>query len=461
MLFNSYEFIFIFLPITILVYFLLIKSNQTVFSRLWLVLTSLFFYSWWNVKYLPLILISMLINFGIGWVITERKNVKMKKVWLTIGVLFNVGLIAYYKYSDFLLRNINEVFATDLPLLHLVLPLAISFFTFNQIAFLVDCYIGVTKERSFVNYSLFVTFFPHLIAGPIVHHKEMIPQFLRDETKRFHHQNFAHGLFLFAAGLFKKVIIADSLAQWVGAGFTADYLTMIEAWSTALSYTFQLYFDFSGYSDMALGLALMFNIRFPLNFDSPYKANSIIDFWRRWHITLSNFLRNYIYIPLGGNRKGEVRRHTNLMVTMLIGGLWHGASWTFVFWGGLHGAALVINHLWRKLGLHMHWFLGRILCFGFVVVAWVFFRAESFGQALVILKGMVNINHTGILSLPDERFKIIVLILVTLFVWNWKNSFEWSQLMKPTQKWALVTGLLLAISVVGLSRITEFLYFQF
>jgi D-alanyl-lipoteichoic acid acyltransferase DltB (MBOAT superfamily) len=380
---------------------------------------------------------------------------------LFIGIIFNIGLIAYYKYSDFFISNLNQFFSLEIPLLHLVLPLAISFFTFNQIAFLVDCYVGETKENNFVNYALFVTFFPHLIAGPIVHHREMIPQFLSKRTLVFNYQNFSHGLFLFAVGLFKKVIIADSIAQWVGAGFSAKYLTMIEAWSTALSYTLQLYFDFSGYSDMALGLALMFNIRFPLNFNSPYKANSIIDFWRRWHITLSTFLRNYIYIPLGGNRKGELRRYTNLMITMLVGGLWHGASWTFVFWGGLHGIALVLNHLWRNMGFKMHWLLGRVFCFLFVVVGWVFFRAESFGQAMVVLKGMINFQNTGLLSMPGERVKMVILMIMVLFVWTWKNSFEWNKLFKPNHKWAVVTGLLLALSIIGLSRITEFLYFQF
>lgn len=463
MLFNSYEFLFLFLPITVLVYFFLIHKQRIFLSRLWLVVASLFFYSWWNVIYLPLILLSMFVNFGIGRILTTKfqDQLWMKKSWLIIGIVFNVGLIAYYKYSDFFLQNINSLFDTNFPLLNLVLPLAISFFTFNQIAFLVDCHQGKTKERNFVNYCLFVTFFPHLIAGPIVHHKEMIPQFEDQETQRFHAHHFAQGLLLFAIGLFKKVIVADSIAHWVGEGFQASYLTMIEAWTTALSYTFQLYFDFSGYSDMALGLALMFNIKFPLNFNSPYKANSIIDFWRRWHMTLSAFLRNFIYIPLGGNRKGEPRKYANLMATMLIGGLWHGASWTFVFWGGLHGFALVINHLWRKLGFSMNWLLGRVLCFLFVIIGWVFFRAESFDQALIILKGMINFGHTGLLSLPEERVKIVVLALITLFVWSWKNSYEWMQQIKPTQKWALATGLLLAISIVGLSQITEFLYFQF
>lgn len=462
MLFNSYEFIFIFLPITIAIYFVLLKLKWIGLSRFWLVVTSLFFYGWWNVKYVPLILISMLVNFGVGTLISRYSDrISLKKVLLIAGIVFNVGVIAYYKYADFLIYNINRSFGLEMPLLHLILPLAISFFTFNQIAFLVDCYQGVTKERNFITYSLFVTFFPHLIAGPIVHHKEMIPQFKSKLATVFNYQYFSQGIFLFTVGLFKKVIIADSIAQWVGAGFTANYLTMIEAWTTALSYTLQLYFDFSGYSDMALGLALMFNIRFPLNFNSPYKANSMIDFWRRWHMTLSQFLRNYIYIPLGGNRKGEVRRHTNLMITMLIGGLWHGASWTFVFWGGIHGVALVINHMWRRLGFHMHWLLGRLLTFLFVVVAWVFFRAESFGQALIILKGMGNFQNTGLWSLPDERVKLVVLILFVLFVWTWKNSYEWTEDFKPSHRWAVVTGVLLAISIVGLSRITQFLYFQF
>jgi D-alanyl-lipoteichoic acid acyltransferase DltB (MBOAT superfamily) len=335
LLFNSYEFIFAFLPITFFIYFYLNHKRLTEASKVFLVVSSLFFYSWWNPVYLPLILVSMVFNYVIGTSLTkdeEHKKVSKKQL-LTIGIVGNIGLLGYFKYSDFFIGNFNLAFGSDIPLLHLALPLAISFFTFQQIAYLVDSYRQETKEYDFLNYAVFVTFFPQLIAGPIVHHKEMMPQFANARNKVKNYKNIALGLFIFSIGLFKKVVIADTFAVWARAGFdTATTLNLFEAWATSLSYTFQLYFDFSGYTDMAIGAALLFNIRLPINFNSPYKATNIQDFWRRWHITLSRFLKDYVYIPLGGNRKGNFRTYNNLMATFIIGGIWHGAGWTFVFW---------------------------------------------------------------------------------------------------------------------------------
>jgi D-alanyl-lipoteichoic acid acyltransferase DltB (MBOAT superfamily) len=342
MLFNSYEYIFIFLPITFFIYFYLNSKKLTEASKGFLVFSSLFFYSWWNPIYLPIILLSMLFNYGIGEIFTKDDFVKInKKSILIFAILSNLLLLGYFKYMDFFISNINYVTSENIGLYHLALPLGISFFTFQQISYLVDSYKEETKEYDFLNYALFVTFFPQLIAGPIVHHKEMMPQFSNRWNLVKNYKNIALGLFIFSIGLFKKVVIADTFAMWATTGFdTASTLNFLEAWSTSLAYTFQLYFDFSGYTDMAIGSALLFNIKLPINFNSPYKAVNIQDFWRRWHITLSRFLRDYIYIPLGGNRLSRFKTYSNLMITFLLGGLWHGAGWTFIVWGGASWGSL-------------------------------------------------------------------------------------------------------------------------
>ncbi len=483
MLFNSYEFIFLFLPITYFIYFFLNKRHLTEASKAFLVFASLFFYSWWNIKYLPLILISMIFNYSLGRELTNPKKLKRvsKKRLLFIGVAFNLGLLGYFKYMDFFIANINHFLGSDIKLLHLALPLAISFYTFQQIAYLVDSYRGETKEYDFLNYAVFVTFFPQLIAGPIVHHKEMMPQFAKLKNKVINLENVAAGLFIFFMGLFKKVVIADTFAEWATQGFDlAKELNMLEAWSTSLSYTFQLYFDFSGYTDMAIGLALLFNIKLPTNFLSPYKATSIQDFWRRWHITLSHFLRDYIYIPLGGNRKGEARTYLNLFITFLLGGLWHGAGWTFIFWGALHGAALVIHRAWQKLKIKLPTLLAWFLTFNFINIAWVFFRAKSFDDALKVLKGMFQ----GDLVLPhswsdylsilqekipfgtwsklyaNESYMGLWLLIAFFVVVAMPNSMEWRDRFKTNLFYLLLT-LFFALSLFMLYRKSEFLYFNF
>ncbi|PIF04225.1 MAG: membrane-bound O-acyltransferase family protein [Arcobacter sp.] len=395
MLFNSYIFIFIFLPITFFVYFYLNQKKLTQASKAWIVFTSLFFYSWWNVIYLPLILGSMLFNYIIGNILSKRKS--SKKTILLFGIVANILLLAYFKYTDFFIENLNFLMNSNIELLHLALPLAISFFTFQQIAYLVDSYRNETKEYDFLNYAVFVTFFPQLIAGPIVHHKEMMPQFANLRNKIINYRNIAAGLFIFSIGLFKKVAIADTFAVWANKGFDASTtLNFFEAWATSLSYTFQLYFDFSGYTDMAIGLALLFNIKLPINFNSPYKAKDIQDFWRRWHITLSRFLKDYVYVPLGGNRKGEFRTYNNLLATFIIGGIWHGAGWTFVFWGTLHGVALIIHRAWSKLGFKLWTWLAWLVTFNFVNIAWVFFRAKEWDDAIKVLSGMFKFDSIGL-----------------------------------------------------------------
>lgn len=348
MLFNSYVFLFIFLPVTWILFRLACAKRILDVALALLMVASLVFYSYWNPPFVFLILFSILFNYSWGRLI-ERASGRLRKLWLFSGVGVNLLLIAYFKYANFMMSNIAWMIGVEWTARDIFLPLGISFFTFQQIAYLIDCSKGLAKEHAFTHYALFVTFFPQLIAGPIVRYEEIMPQFSRLRTFAMNYRNIAMGLALLSLGLFKKVVIADTLSPWVAAAFdTYDPLTFFEAWGGVLSYTFQIYFDFSGYSDMALGLGRIFNIELPINFNSPYKALSISDFWRRWHISLSSFLRDYLYIPLGGNRQGKLHRNINLMATMLLGGLWHGASWNFVVWGGLHGVFLVVNHAYRK-----------------------------------------------------------------------------------------------------------------
>ncbi|MDF1879352.1 MBOAT family protein, partial [Sulfurimonas sp. SAG-AH-194-C20] len=394
MLFNSYEFIFIFLPITFFVYYYLNAKRLYRISKVFLVFSSLFFYSWWNVVYLPIILSSMLINYTLGKALYNTN----KKTLLSIGISINLLLLLYFKYADFFIENFNLLTDENVPSLDLVLPLAISFFTFQQISYLVDSYKKKVKEHSFLNYALFVTFFPQLIAGPIVHHQEMMPQFRDTNNTEVNYHNIAKGIFIFSIGLFKKVVIADTFAVWATQGFNVTtQLSFLEAWATSLSFTFQLYFDFSGYTDMAIGAALLFNISLPINFNSPYKSNNIQDFWRRWHITLSRFLKDYIYIPLGGNKNGEYITYSNLIITFLIGGIWHGAGWTFILWGFLHGLALVIYKIWSKYGFKIWTCISWLITFNFINITWVFFRANEVEDAIKILSAMFSFDDIGLM----------------------------------------------------------------
>lgn len=390
----------------------------------WLVGASFFFYGWWNPSYLGLILLSIVFNYSIG---TSLEN-KSSKPLLVTGITINIGIIGYFKYTNFLIENMNHAFSANINHQQIILPLAISFFTFQQIAYLIDAYRGLTNNNSFLNYCLFVTFFPQLIAGPIVHHKEMLPQFSENNIFKFNTDKFAIGLSIFILGLFKKTVIADDLASYATPLFDISTLhgtlTFTEAWIAALSYTFQLYFDFSGYSDMAIGLGLIFGITLPINFNSPYKSTSIIDFWRRWHITLSYFMRDYVYIPLGGGQKGTVRTLLNLVITMLLGGLWHGAAWTFVIWGCLHGIYLVINHAWRKFSnnyLHEHKnsfteHLSWTLTFISIVIAWVLFRSSSIEVATNILSSMSGYNGLDFAVSSGKNFHIILILTICLVI---------------------------------------------
>lgn len=505
MLFNSHEFIFFFLPITLSIFFLLGRLEKQSLCIAWLVFASLFFYGWWNPAYLALMFISILVNYSFGTLLGRKdtKDTKHKPIvrlnltsrqLLIIGIAFNLGLLGYFKYANFFVENLSLATDTDFNLKHIILPLAISFFTFQQIAYLVDSYKGETKEYNFLNYCLFVTFFPQLIAGPIVHHKEMLPQFENPGLYKFNHEHLSVGATIFFIGLFKKVVIADNIAVYASPVFaTADQggtLYFIESWQGALAYTSQLYFDFSGYSDMAIGLARMFGVTLPMNFNSPYKSKNISEFWRRWHMTLSRFLRDYLYIALGGNRKGHTRRYANLFITMLLGGLWHGAGWTYVAWGALHGLYLIINHAWQwfcssTLGLgNTSTFFGKklaqLITFLAVVVAWVFFRAESFSGAIQVLSAMAGSNGIGASVIESKTLALILLSL--LFAWLMPNTQElmhrysptyestkgkgaapaWQFLSwQPNVRWAIALFVISATAIDGLSKVSEFLYFQF
>lgn len=497
MLFNSYEFLFLFLPVSLLGFFMFGHAGRRLAAIVWLGLVSLFFYSWWNPVYVGLLLASIGFNYLVGRRLgLHEVQVPADRKILIFGIVCNLGLLAYYKYAGFFVSNTSQIFGMQWNVGEIILPLGISFFTFTQIAYLVDAYKKEVREYHFSHYLLFVTFFPHLIAGPVLHHAEIMPQFSKAGTFRASSENFSVGLTIFFIGLFKKVMIADHLAGYATPVFNAAHagepLSALAAWGGALAYTFQIYFDFSGYSDMAIGLARMFGIVFPANFNSPYKATNIIGFWRSWHMTLSRFLRDYLYIPLGGSRCSPWRRHANLMVTMLLGGLWHGAGWTFVIWGGLHGCYLVINHLWQALAakrlsaLPDGWaWLGRLsgLCLTFmcVVVAWVFFRADSLSAAMTMLDAMVGNNGLG---KQDDYFRGALetnfLLLSAIVAWWAPNVQEIMRKFRPALdtydhqrpeprflrwqpngRWALIAGMLGAIAVMNMSGVSEFLYFQF
>jgi alginate O-acetyltransferase complex protein AlgI len=497
MLFSSYTFLFQFLPVTVLA-FAAARRHSPRAGILVLAGASLFFYGAWRPIYLLLLLASVGVNYGLG---LRMEDPLRRRAIGTFGVVLNLALLCYFKYTNFILDSLNTLTGAPLPFVNIILPLGISFFTFQQIAYLVDVMRGAKVERDIVSYTLFVSFFPHLIAGPLVHHAEMIPQFKRGRTGRSS-VLAARGLAIFAAGLFKKVVIADNLAQFVSPVFAhldaGGGVTPSWAWLATSAYTLQIYFDFSGYSDMAVGLALLFGIRLPVNFRSPYKATSIVDFWRRWHITLSRFLRDYLYIPLGGNRLGELRRYLNLLVTMLLGGLWHGAGWNFLIWGGLHGLYLCVNHLWQAwrggrpsssvLAKGVSW----AITFAAVVLAWVFFRAKTLDGAWQMLSSLFGFAagssayaSPGILRLMDLPLLVGEPILLAigaaavalalaialglpnvpqLFGYReYRRAPERTSLLRwrPNAMWALVSALALAISLFGMWQRLEFLYFQF
>lgn len=464
-------------------------------SILALVLSSLVFYGYWNPVYLLLLISLILFNFIIASEIIARRlhQTRVARAIMIVGIAANLSVLGYFKYANFFVDSLNSIFAANIAIASIILPLGISFFIFQKIAFIVDAYRGRIERLNILDFSLFVSFFPQLIAGPIVHHSEVMSQFHRRGPTPGHY--IVQGISIFAIGLAKKVLLADTAALYATPAFEAAsngvVLDATSAWCAALAYTTQLYFDFSGYCDMAIGAALMFGIRLPVNFASPYKASSIIEFWRRWHITLSRFLRDYLYIPLGGNRYGRGRRYLNLMLTMLLGGLWHGAGWTFLIWGALHGTYLVINHAWRSIRARLSWMprkigaieqcLGYSLTFLAVVVGWVFFRATNTETAVALLRSMAGINGLELsassIGGATEMLVIVALLLIAGLAPNTQKLVGYqgpdscerdpqtisihAVTWLPTVYRAVFVGCLTGVSIMSLTRVSEFLYFQF
>lgn len=470
MLFNSFEFIFVFLPVVLLAYFGLNRLNLHQWAKGVLVLASLYFYAFFNTSYLPIIVSSILVNYGVAVEMRKWDEVT-KKVLFGIGLLFNLGMLGYFKYTDFMIENVNALFNTNYTLKNILLPLGISFFTFQQLAFVVDTYKNKGRLPKFLDYCNFVTFFPQLIAGPIVLPEEMLPQFEDKANRNPRAKNLFDGIFIFSVGLAKKVIIADSIAVFANAGYNLDlpHYTMAEAWLISLSYTFQLYFDFSGYCDMAIGIGKMFNINLPLNFNAPYRATNFQDFWRRWHITLNRFLTQYVYIPLGGSRRKEVRVYFNIGIVFLISGIWHGAGWTFVVWGICHGIGVMIHRIWKKKGHSMPSWLGMFITFFFINILWVLFRADNMHEAWVIISSMFD-NHQFYLSqaytshlpsiLPNTVNMMILFFAMLAGVigptaYQLINDYGWHRAKQAVTVICFVGG------VLFISRVVTFLYFNF
>jgi D-alanyl-lipoteichoic acid acyltransferase DltB (MBOAT superfamily) len=467
MLFNSYEFLLIFLPVVAIIFFIFGCWHRwgAFASKIVLIAASLVFYSWWDLWNLGVLIASTVFNFAVGyWLVTQRAGL-IRRHALWVGLSLNILLLAFFKYSDFLIGNVNLIAGTTISYLGLALPLGISFFTFQKIAFLVDASKGDANVRRFSDFALFVFFFPQLVSGPIVHHKEMMPQFARTGARIPDFTMIGGGLLLIAVGLTKKVVIADTLAMWADPGYaTNQSLGFIPGWVTSLAYAFQLYFDFAGYSDIAVGVAMIFNIQLPFNFESPYKALTIQDFWRRWHITLSRFLRDYVFIPLGGNRRGPARTCVNLMAVFLIGGIWHGASWMFVIWGLLHGLAMVLHRLWQHHGRYTlpHWTAWAVT-FLFVNLAWVFFRAPDLSTAFRVLSGMAGLGGllTGVELLPDLTQGIAMLAGSFVVCLALPNSRQLVEAFRPSFLYAGAVSFLMVLALLFVDRTSTFLYWRF
>lgn len=486
MLFNSYVFIFLFLPITLVGYFTFNHFNATKIAKLWLVIASLFFYGYFNPSYLWIIIISIGINFCISRLFRIKffdEHMLPKKLLFIFGLLLNVGLLVLYKYLDFIIECANNLFSADFAYMNLLLPLGISFFTFQQLAFFIDSYKGKTPNYSLLDYSLFVTFFPQLIEGPIVLHSEVIPQFENKKNLKFNFDNFSKGLYAFSAGLAKKVLIADNFGKIVTYGYgNISSLSSLEGLLSIFAYTFQIYFDFSGYCDMASGIALMFNIELPINFNSPYKAKNISEFWKRWHITLTRFLTTYIYFPLGGSRCSKFRTCLNVMIVFLVSGLWHGAGFTFIVWGLMHGVAMVIYRLFKKYIDKIPTAITWLFTFSFVALTWVYFRAESLEAAnnmvLSIFNGGFSIGNaltetllniipisiiTNIIPINNVLYPLMVVIMLffVIICLKTQNVQDKIKTFRPSVGKFISTYAMLTFSILSLSGVSTFLYFNF
>ena len=483
MVFHSLSFILLFLPLVVAgFYYLARKNGQWAIS--WLVLASLCFYGSWDYRYVPILVASIAINYlACRWIVANSGS---RQRWrLAVAIAFNLLLLCFFKYVNFFIVSINDVSGNTIPLLNILLPVGISFFTFTQMAVLVDAYRGKVQPMNFTQYFLFASYFPYIVAGPILRHQELLPQFTDTRTFRMNGENFAIGISIFIFGLGKKLLLADNLGTAMNPVVAVADPQLFQAWLGALAYTLQLYFDFSGYSDMAIGASRLLGFKIPINFNSPYKATSVSDFWQRWHISLSQFLKNYLYISLGGNRRGQLIRYRNLMLTMLLGGLWHGANWTFVVWGGLHGLYLCMQHGWQHLRRNRAHrpsaaavAASRVLTFVAVMVAWVFFRAPDIASAGTVLAGMAGLHGMSpVTELPWPAYGL--LIASAVIAWWMPNTNElflaadtgesrgpatfslvraaWA----PNLRWGVALGLLLALCVLSIDKADDFIYAQF
>lgn len=490
MLFNSYIFILVFLPIVLILYYMLAHYEKKTMLLTFLSGVSFGFYGYSNPSYLLILIVSICVNWLFSsWILKEQsKSRKAAKILLICGISFNICLIFYFKYRNFFVENWNLLFQTDFELQHIVMPLGISFFTFQQISYLVDSFRGETKEYQFIEYCAFVSFFPQLVAGPIVLHNELMPQFRNVNNYKVNWENMANGIFDFSVGLFKKVIIADTFGKAVSTGlgmYENANLTTLEIIIVVIFYTFQIYFDFSGYCDMAIGIGRMFNMELPANFNCPYKACSVLEFWERWHMSLTRFLRTYIYFPLGGGRRGKICKYRNVMIVFLISGFWHGAGWNFIIWGALHGAVNVLNRIFLDSWNRVHKIIRWTLTFLFINFSWLIFRVES----LELLRSILQDFSAMIFVVREETWKIItefnliefrvlekkilgcsesmlgmlnmMIFLVFSFVYILRERTCKEIKVRPTFRYAVSTVLLLMWSVFSLSEISEFLYFNF
>ena len=478
MIFSSYIFMFAFFPLVFGGYFLLSKLKNPVFQHAFLVLASLVFYGWDHPKYVLIIVSSILFNYCLSFGLAkENYSDKARKALFLLGIVFNIGILGFFKYTDFVIDNVNFFTGSRIESLNLVFPLGISFFTFQQFSFIVSCYKTKTPCRNFIDYALFVSFFPQLIAGPIVLYEEMMPQFQDESRRRINTENVIRGLAVFGFGFFKKIVLADSFAVFATNGFTyAAEISFLPAWLAAFAYAFQIYFDFSGYCDMAIGGALMLNIELPLNFDSPYRALNVREFWRRWHITLGRALTTYVYFQLGGNRKGRARTYFNLMATFLISGLWHGPAWTFVAWGALHGLANIFDRVFEKQQARIPKPIRQAATFLFVTVGWVLFRAESWQQAGDLYRSMFlpralggyseicAMFFDGYTSLPQlVTFAMLCLVFVVGVIWvvKEKNAKTLAAEFRITPRSAVLLAVLYSFAILHLTRLSPFIYFNF
>lgn len=485
MLFNSYLFLLFFLPLCLILYFVLNRKGWHRLALLELLIMSFWFYASNHIQYLLILIISIVFNWICSRFLLGQKG-RVKNIILWFGIGLNIGIIFYFKYFNFFVDNINLIFKSSYVVEKILLPLGISFFTFQQISYLIDSGRGETAEYTFLEYAVFVSFFPQLVAGPIVLHDEIIPQFRDPAKKALIYQNIANGLWVLAIGLVKKVIIADTFGNAVAWGYkNFDSVSSLEIFLIMLFYTFQIYFDFSGYSDMAIGIGKMFNIDLPMNFDSPYKSYSITEFWGRWHMTLTRFLRKYIYFPLGGSRKGNVRTFVNVFAVFLISGIWHGANWTFIVWGMVHGVANILNRIFAKTWDKWNEVFRWVGTFIFINFTWLIFRSDSVYQAVIWMKRMLcmdsfsiscelmecfdltefsflndTIKPIGILAYKINGFYMWVFLAISFFiVLNVENIHKIQ--FKASLPKAIVTTVFFLWSIVSLAGITTFLYFNF